>query len=449
MNQQEQRQLFNVVRTLVATVALCVIWGIHSTAVVRAIDFATTPLSSTHIFATSTFKETRPSFVSAKLNDYRMSRVLSPSRSPFLLFQRTNNAIRVAKSVRAATSRWQATPFNTESSFRMIGSRIKWNISPAVSTALNVNTEFHRFQRQRSRTRLCFSTMESHHANATTTKNLPSSGSDGEDEPTEKTLTSSWNVGGLKREMKRRLARAQKKFDQITSRLEQCKAQKTKKPTGNDNPNLDVEILEAELEHAGAKVLEILQFELLMITHLRNDDPLDMVLPEPVAERALALNMTDHPPKRPPRGGPKPKGPRKMEPTRKPYRTYTSIDNIEIRVGKKAEDNDELSTNPQFRDNDDWWMHASGCPGSHVIIRCPDKDPPSTTMQEAAILAAKNSKCQGNIIKVTMCRARDIKKPPLSKPGLVQIVGYVRTVTVDMKASVKRLERLESTVEVN
>jgi hypothetical protein len=274
--------------------------------------------------------------------------------------------------------------------------------------------------------------------------------SDDEGERSEKTLTSVWNVPGLKDETYRRLHRAMKRVDQLTSRIERYKAQPNK-PRVNSNPHLDLHIVEAELVHASAQLREIRRFELLLMTQLHSKGRLEMVLPEQLAERALALNMTDHPPHRPPRGEPKAKGPRQMPKIRKPYRKYISIDNIEIRVGKKAEDNDELSTNPQYRDNDDWWMHAAGCPGSHVIIRYSEKkeEPPKTTLQEAAMLAAKHSKCHGNIISVNLCRARDIKKPPMSKPGMVMIMGNVRTIKVDMKASEKRLQQLESSVEVN
>ena len=41
----------------------------------------------------------------------------------------------------------------------------------------------------------------------------------------------------------------------------------------------------------------------------------------------------------------------------------------EIRVGKGAGDNDKLSLEPEHRDGHDWWLHAAGCPGSHVVIR--------------------------------------------------------------------------------
>jgi len=118
-------------------------------------------------------------------------------------------------------------------------------------------------------------------------------------------------------------------------------------------------------------------------------------------------------------------------------------------VGKQAEDNDELSCSPQHRDGADWWMHASGCPGSHVVIRCTDQNVNDEVVRDAAALAARQSKCTGKTIKVSMTRARDVKKPPGAKAGLVQLTGSVRTISVNMKEAEVRLNRLDKTCLVN
>ena len=133
----------------------------------------------------------------------------------------------------------------------------------------------------------------------------------------------------------------------------------------------------------------------------------------------------------------------------RPILVFSFSFSFHVQVGKQAEDNDQLSLNPQHRDGADWWMHASGCPGSHVIIRCHDQDLDEEVVMDAAALAARQSKCTGNIIKVSMTRARDIKKPPGAKPGLVQLTGRVRTVVVDMKKAQERLQRLDATVLIN
>ena len=94
-------------------------------------------------------------------------------------------------------------------------------------------------------------------------------------------------------------------------------------------------------------------------------------------------------------------------------------------------------------------MHASGCPGSHVVIRCHDQNLDDEVVQDAAALAARQSKCTGNTIKVSLTRARDVKKPPGAKAGLVQLTGSVKTVVVNMKQAQGRLDRLDKTVLIN
>jgi predicted ribosome quality control (RQC) complex YloA/Tae2 family protein len=94
-------------------------------------------------------------------------------------------------------------------------------------------------------------------------------------------------------------------------------------------------------------------------------------------------------------------------------------------------------------------MHASGCPGSHVVIRCHDQNLNEEVVQDAAALAARQSKCSGNVIKVSLTRARDVKKPPGAIAGMVMLTGSVRTVSVDMKKALERLDRLDATVLVN
>lgn len=83
------------------------------------------------------------------------------------------------------------------------------------------------------------------------------------------------------------------------------------------------------------------------------------------------------------------------------------------------------------------------------MIRCHDQNVNEEVVQDAAALAARQSKCNGNVIKVTMTRARDVKKPPGAKAGLVQLTGQVRTVVVNMNQSQARLDRLDKTVIIN
>ncbi len=55
-------------------------------------------------------------------------------------------------------------------------------------------------------------------------------------------------------------------------------------------------------------------------------------------------------------------------------------------VGKNNLQNDELTF--QFAKGNDWWFHAKGAPGSHVIVKADGVELPNRTFEEAARLAA-------------------------------------------------------------
>lgn len=268
--------------------------------------------------------------------------------------------------------------------------------------------------------------------------------SDGENE---KTLESTWNVPELRKEAGRLTLRTHKKIGKASTRLNGANVIVEELRT---DPDATAEQLEAcpdiktlendlnELRDNLAKLAE-LEEKLQSVKSGKN-----VVLPEDVASIVLELGVNDAPPQKQARGPKKEKGPR-IEAPRMPYFTYTSKGNIEIRVGRRSEDNDELSCNPKYGDGPDWWMHAAGCPGSHIVIRCHDEQLDNEVKKDAAALAARQSKCQGSTIKVSLTRWRDVKKPPGAVPGLVQLTGKVETVSVIMKEAESRLERLDKT----
>ncbi|HMB53266.1 MAG TPA: NFACT RNA binding domain-containing protein [Thermoanaerobaculia bacterium] len=94
------------------------------------------------------------------------------------------------------------------------------------------------------------------------------------------------------------------------------------------------------------------------------------------------------------------------------YRTLHH-DGFEILVGKAARDNDHLTT--RIAEPHDFWLHAAGYAGSHVVVRNPDEltELPRSVAQRAAELAAWHSKGRGarGKVEVHLCRASDVKKP--------------------------------------
>ena len=245
------------------------------------------------------------------------------------------------------------------------------------------------------------------------------------------------NVGGLKAEAARRRERAVKKVLKKSMKSESASS-------FSDKAESEAAMRRAALEREDLD---------LLLKLLESGDL------EAAVEKANDLCVLDRPPERPPRIK-KEKGPSPKQGPRVPYNTYVSESGIEIRVGKSASDNDDLSL--EHRDPNDWWMHAQGSPGSHVVIRAKDldllKDMPDTA-KDAACLAALFSKAvpkaqdvykpQGKA-KVSLVRASVITKPPKAKPGLVQIKSatQIATLSVDLAKEHKRLKRLLDTKQV-
>jgi predicted ribosome quality control (RQC) complex YloA/Tae2 family protein len=102
------------------------------------------------------------------------------------------------------------------------------------------------------------------------------------------------------------------------------------------------------------------------------------------------------------------------------YRTV-HLDGFEVLVGRGARDNDHLTL--KVAEPDDFWLHAAGYAGSHVVVRNPDglAELPRQVVEQAAALAAWHSKARGagGKVEVHLCRARDVKKPRGYAPGKV------------------------------
>ncbi|HYQ45398.1 MAG TPA: NFACT RNA binding domain-containing protein [Polyangiaceae bacterium] len=108
----------------------------------------------------------------------------------------------------------------------------------------------------------------------------------------------------------------------------------------------------------------------------------------------------------------------------RPYRSFVHA-GFEILVGKAASDNDHLTFN--VAQPHDLWLHvAGGTPGSHVVIRNPDKGAvPEDVTRCAAALAAWYSKARNAArVEVHLCRAGDVKKARGAPAGQVQIARY-------------------------
>jgi hypothetical protein len=131
--------------------------------------------------------------------------------------------------------------------------------------------------------------------------------------------------------------------------------------------------------------------------------------------------------------------PRRPQPGRKPMekaekrkdgradgkgRAFRSVmvEGFEVLIGKGDADNDQLTF--KVAAPLDLWLHVANSPGSHVVIRNPDRiaELPRGVIERAAELAAFFSKARdGGKVEVHYCRAADVSKPRGFAPGKVML----------------------------
>lgn len=116
-----------------------------------------------------------------------------------------------------------------------------------------------------------------------------------------------------------------------------------------------------------------------------------------------------------------------------PIRRFTSTEGFEILCGKSGPGNDLIVR--KYAKEGDVWFHASGVPGSHVLIKSAGriKELTDATIMEAAGVAAWYSKMQGAAkAEVAYTDAKNVKKPKGARPGSVTITDY-KTIVVAPK----------------
>lgn len=108
---------------------------------------------------------------------------------------------------------------------------------------------------------------------------------------------------------------------------------------------------------------------------------------------------------------------KKQKSASKPFH-YISSDGFHMYVGKNNFQNDELTF--KFAVGNDWWFHAKGMAGSHVIVKTNGEELPDRTFEEAGRLAAYYSKARElTKAEIDYTEKKNVKKPNGGKPGFV------------------------------
>lgn len=115
----------------------------------------------------------------------------------------------------------------------------------------------------------------------------------------------------------------------------------------------------------------------------------------------------------------------------KPFH-YLSSDGYDIYVGKNNYQNEELTF--KVATGNDWWFHAKGIPGSHVIVKSKNEELPDRVFEEAGRLAGFYSKGRENDkLEIDYLQKKNVKKPNGSAPGfVVYYTNYSLTIHPDI-----------------
>jgi predicted ribosome quality control (RQC) complex YloA/Tae2 family protein len=120
---------------------------------------------------------------------------------------------------------------------------------------------------------------------------------------------------------------------------------------------------------------------------------------------------------------------------------YTASGNVPVRVGQSAKENDHLTN---MSDPRHWWMHASGYPGSHVVICYEGQELPRDVKRDAAVLALHHSKTpESKMSWIELTRVRNVSM--MKQHGQVTLEGKIDQVTIFMQRERERLERILKT----
>jgi predicted ribosome quality control (RQC) complex YloA/Tae2 family protein len=135
--------------------------------------------------------------------------------------------------------------------------------------------------------------------------------------------------------------------------------------------------------------------------------------------------------------------PRKEKSQAKPFLRYASEAGDQILIGRNSRENEDLTF--RLARGHDLWLHASGAPGSHVVLRLEKGgELRKESLLDAATLALHYSDLrksgQGEVLYTYR---KHVRKPRGGKPGLATVTQDKR---LYIKLDLKRLQRLKESL---
>ena len=96
---------------------------------------------------------------------------------------------------------------------------------------------------------------------------------------------------------------------------------------------------------------------------------------------------------------------------------FETPDGMRVLCGKNNVQNEHVTH--KLAEKHDYWFHAKGTAGSHVVLVTEGREPTDLDFTTAAEIAAFYSKAEGANIGVDYTLAKNVKKPSGAKPGFV------------------------------
>ena len=106
----------------------------------------------------------------------------------------------------------------------------------------------------------------------------------------------------------------------------------------------------------------------------------------------------------------------------RPYRQFELEGGYEVWVGRHARENEQLTFHEARKY--DYWLHARGVPGAHVILRVPNRNqkPPRRILEMAAAIAAYFSEARhSSLVPVQVAQRKYVRKLRRGAPGAVKV----------------------------
>ena len=96
---------------------------------------------------------------------------------------------------------------------------------------------------------------------------------------------------------------------------------------------------------------------------------------------------------------------------------FETPDGMQVLCGKNNLQNEHITH--KLAQKHDYWFHAKGTAGSHVLLVTEGKEPTDLDFTTAAEIAAYYSKAEGANIGVDYTLAKNVKKAVGGRPGFV------------------------------